>query len=78
MANPNGAAIRAARERSGLKPKSFLVKLQQAGCDISYTHLMNIEKGHNTAAIEVLYAIANALKLHIGQVVASDDEQVPA
>lgn len=54
----NGAAIRALRIKSGMKPGEFATKAL-----ISYSTLDNLENERKDASVEVLYRIAGALEV---------------
>lgn len=70
MPQPNGERIRAARQELGIKTPAFAQLVQ-----VSTVHMQNIERGHNTASIEVLYRIARQLGVPISDVLVED---VPA
>lgn len=56
----NGAAIRAIRIKSGLKPKDMVGRT-----GLSYQHLDNLENERKDASLEVLYRIASALEVPV-------------
>lgn len=56
MPTPNGPAIRRHRVEQGIRTRELAARI-----GVSYVHMANIEKGHNTASIEVIHRIAHAL-----------------
>jgi transcriptional regulator with XRE-family HTH domain len=75
MPKPNGPHIRSLRQQSGMKVGALA---KQA--DIAPVTAANIENGHNTASIEVLYRIARVLDVPVEELIAADaaEADVPA
>lgn len=61
----NGAALRAIRERTGLKVADLVTELGHYGVTVHPAHLRNIENGQRNASPKLIKAIARGLRVPV-------------
>lgn len=64
-----GAAVRAARERAGLTQEELAGRIGRHADSVSL-----IERGRTQPTIEMLVALADAVGLHVGELIPSEHE----